>query len=205
MDVLSLTIDTATGDVTATSGEVVDITSDAFTADAEVQALVDRRGRGRGGRSPADRDDHPGHHAWLAGGGDNFGTLADGTDRLDGGFNDLNLLVEYVQENSPITPSLDDRSVPAGTEPALLLERLAGADRFGTAAEVVLETFGAAPEALLGNGSTPADALAGSYLAGVRSAPVLLTARDTLPARTLDALRRLGTETVTILGGTDVV
>lgn len=357
MDVLNLTVDTATGDVTAASGEVVKITSDAFTADAEVQALVDTavaeakevgrqpigtitqditraftadseedrgsesllgnfiadvqlaatRAPGLGGAEIAfmnpgglradllfeSSEDGEGDgvvtyaelaevqpfangvitmtltgqqvkdvleeqfqpdgssrpflalgvsegfryeidateprgsrissitlngspidlageyrvavNSFLASGGDNFGTLADGTDRLDGGFNDLNLLVEYVQENSPITPSLADRAVPAGTEPALLLERLAGADRFGTAAEVALETFGAAPEALLGNGSAPADALAGSYLAGVRSAPVLLTARDTLPAVTLEALRRLGTETVTILGGTDVV
>ncbi len=109
-------------------------------------------------------------------------------------------MVEYFQENSPVTPSTDDRAVLA-----LALERLAGADRYGTAAAVAVETFGTADEVLLANGSASADALAGNYLAGVRSAPVLLTARDSVPAVTLGALEALEATKVTVLGGVDVV
>lgn len=42
-------------------------------------------------------------NSFLATGGDNFLTLAAGTERQDNGFNDLNVLVGYFQANSPIT------------------------------------------------------------------------------------------------------
>ena len=48
-------------------------------------------------------------NSFLAAGGDNFTTLAEGTERLDTGFNDLNVLVEYYEENSPITPDTESR------------------------------------------------------------------------------------------------
>jgi 2',3'-cyclic-nucleotide 2'-phosphodiesterase (5'-nucleotidase family) len=48
-------------------------------------------------------------NAFLAAGGDNFPTLAQGTARQDNGFNDLNVLVDYLTANSPVTPDTASR------------------------------------------------------------------------------------------------
>jgi 5'-nucleotidase len=42
-------------------------------------------------------------NSFLAAGGDNFTTLADGTQRQDNGFNDLDVLVDYLASQSPVT------------------------------------------------------------------------------------------------------
>ena len=47
-------------------------------------------------------------NSFLAAGGDNFGVLVDGTDRL-GGEVDLDALVSYFGANSPVSPGLQDR------------------------------------------------------------------------------------------------
>ncbi|CAN5120315.1 hypothetical protein BH24ACT10_BH24ACT10_07070 [soil metagenome] len=82
-------------------------------------------------------------------------------------------------------------------------ERLAGADRFGTAAEIALDTFGSSDTVLLASGldrNLP-DALAGNYLAGFEDAPILLTTPGTLPAVTRAAIEELGAERIIVLGG----
>ncbi len=86
-------------------------------------------------------------------------------------------------------------------------DRLAGENRFGTAAEIATETFGTSDTVLLANGLERhlPDSLAGNYLAGFEDAPILLTTNDETPAETLAALNELGAERVIILGGTAAV
>lgn len=49
------------------------------------------------------------------------------------------------------------------------------------------------------------DALAASYVAGRRQAPILLTERAGVPAATVDALRSLGVRAVTVVGGVGAI
>lgn len=84
--------------------------------------------------------------------------------------------------------------------------RLAGDGRFQTAAEVAADAFPAgAATVLLARGDDFPDALAGSYLAGVRDAPILLTSTDSVPEPTLAALESLVAESVVLLGGTNAI
>jgi 5'-nucleotidase len=53
-------------------------------------------------------------NSFLASGGDNFTVLAQGTQRQDNGFNDLNVLVDYFEQNSPVSPDAVERAVLAG-------------------------------------------------------------------------------------------
>ncbi|HET6793927.1 MAG TPA: cell wall-binding repeat-containing protein [Acidimicrobiales bacterium] len=96
------------------------------------------------------------------------------------------------------TPSQAVQGVTAG--------RLAGADRYATAAAVAEQTFpqGAA-DAIVVSGAGFADALSASYLAGRLAAPVLLTDPSQLPSATSAALGKLGVGTVDVVGGTAAV
>jgi hypothetical protein len=88
------------------------------------------------------------------------------------------------------------------------LARVFGADRYATAAAVAGSAFpGTANDVIIARGDTndPADALAGAYLAGVKSAPVLLTQPTAVPQSIKDRLAALGAKNVTILGGTGAV
>lgn len=84
-------------------------------------------------------------------------------------------------------------------------ERLAGTDRYGTAAEIATDTFASADTVVLARGDSFADALTGNYLAGARSAPILLTRTGDVPDATAEALVALGAENIIIVGGTDAV
>ncbi|MEX2618980.1 MAG: cell wall-binding repeat-containing protein [Egibacteraceae bacterium] len=89
------------------------------------------------------------------------------------------------------------------------IERLAGPDRFATAAcaSAVAYPDGAA-HVLLARGDPAgglADALAGAVLAHAVGGPVLLTPPGSLPEPTRAELQRLGPATVTVLGGTAAV
>ena len=65
--------------------------------------------------------------------------------------------------------------------------RLAGGNRFATAAAVAdAEYPNGATTAIIANGRNYPDALAGAALAGLKSAPLLLTESDSLPAETSD-------------------
>jgi lactocepin len=87
--------------------------------------------------------------------------------------------------------------------------RLSGTDRYDTAARIFTDAFGCgdggASSAILARGDAFADALAGSYLAGVQDTGVLLTATTSVPATTLQALRTSGARTVHLLGGTSAI
>lgn len=56
-------------------------------------------------------------NSFLAAGGDNFTTLAQGTDRTTTGDNDLTMLVDYFAANSPVTADTEPRSAIAKAGP----------------------------------------------------------------------------------------
>ncbi len=96
---------------------------------------------------------------------------------------------------------------PANALPGFTFERLAGADRFGTAAAIARDGFGTAETVILASGATRnfPDALTGNFLAGDEQAPILLTQPGSLPRVTSDAFTSLNTRRVIIVGGTSAV
>ncbi|WP_432545409.1 beta strand repeat-containing protein [Kineococcus sp. SYSU DK004] len=86
------------------------------------------------------------------------------------------------------------------------VERVQGADRFETAANIAAATFeNGTTDAVLVNAYSPADALSAAAIAGEVGAAVLLTDAGTLNATTAEALADLGVENVWIVGGTAAV
>jgi putative cell wall-binding protein len=84
--------------------------------------------------------------------------------------------------------------------------RIAGHDRYETAARVALSAFAApVPEALVATGQGFADALAGGGAGATTGSPVLLVDPDTVPPSTAQALRELQPRTIAVLGGTSAV
>lgn len=83
--------------------------------------------------------------------------------------------------------------------------RLAGQNRYSTAAAISKASFEKTSNVLLASGASYADALAGVVLAKKLEAPILLTAKDTLSAETLAEINRLGAKNITILGGESAV
>lgn len=85
--------------------------------------------------------------------------------------------------------------------------RVAGEDRFATAAAVSSATFATpgVPVAYVANGDTFPDALAGGPAAGASGGPVLLTHRDSLPQATIAELQRVKPNAIAVLGGTAAV
>lgn len=95
---------------------------------------------------------------------------------------------------------------PAIAAPAV--ERIAGADRYATAAAVsraAFPTTGSADTVVLVSGEGFADALSAGSIAPKLGGPLLLTAGSALPAATATELTRLAPAHVLILGGESVV
>jgi CSLREA domain-containing protein len=92
-----------------------------------------------------------------------------------------------------------------GTTTDVRVERLFGQTRFGTARVIAAEAFGTSDTAVIASGQQFPDALAGSYLAGVFEAPVLLVAVDTATDDTLAALEALEVTDLVVLGGDAVI
>ena len=93
------------------------------------------------------------------------------------------------------------------------IDRVAGADRYETA-KLVAENVpasnigtspGAGPTVILANGLRPADALAAGPLSYGRQWPILLTATDSLPQPTRQALDDLQIAHVIVVGGTAAI
>ncbi len=83
--------------------------------------------------------------------------------------------------------------------------RIAGADRYQTAAAIAAKFGTDVPVAYVASSSSFADALAGAARAGMQGGPVLLTTASTLPSATADALAKLRPATIYVLGGTGSV
>ena len=85
------------------------------------------------------------------------------------------------------------------------VERLSGADRYGTAAAVA-EQFEPGVDVLyVATGQNYPDALAVAALAGQQGLPVLLTQADHLPEVTAEAAERLQPDRIVVIGGSGAV
>jgi putative cell wall-binding protein len=87
------------------------------------------------------------------------------------------------------------------------VRRLAGANRYATAAAISADTFTpvATPLVYVATGDSFPDALAGAAAGALGDAPVLLVTRDSIPSETQSELQRLLPRDVVILGGTSAV
>jgi len=86
------------------------------------------------------------------------------------------------------------------------VHRIAGADRYETAAMVATADDQGAPEQVfIASGTATADALAAGPVAWARNYPILLTEKDAVPGSTADALADLGTTDRVVLGSTGSV
>jgi putative cell wall-binding protein len=83
--------------------------------------------------------------------------------------------------------------------------RLAGADRYVTARAIATATFTTSTVAILAGGESFPDALSAAYLSGAEAAPLLLTARASVPAGVIDTLNAMKVDGVQIVGGTSAV
>jgi putative cell wall-binding protein len=83
--------------------------------------------------------------------------------------------------------------------------RLAGADRFATAAAISSATFGTGGRAYIATSHFFPDALSGGAVAGRLGGPILLVRPDKIPAATAAELARLKPSSITVLGGSAVV
>ncbi|HSI99153.1 MAG TPA: cell wall-binding repeat-containing protein [Patescibacteria group bacterium] len=87
-----------------------------------------------------------------------------------------------------------------------VVQRLSGADRYATAARVSAATFApGVAVAYVATGASFPDALAGGVAAGRQGGPVLLVAKNALPAATAGELGRLKAKKIIVLGGTSAV
>lgn len=86
------------------------------------------------------------------------------------------------------------------------VERLEGANRYGTAAAISAEWFDeGVPAAFIATGLGFADALAGAPAAAMSESPLLLVRPDRIPVETADELNRLKPQRIYVLGGPSVV
>jgi Cell wall binding domain 2 (CWB2) len=84
--------------------------------------------------------------------------------------------------------------------------RIAGSDRFSTAAAISEASFEpGVPVAYIATGLNFPDALAGAAVAGSQGAPILLVMPNSIPAATATELKRLKPGKIVILGGTGAV
>jgi putative cell wall-binding protein len=85
-------------------------------------------------------------------------------------------------------------------------ERIAGADRYATAAQVAAETHpNGASLVYIASGNSSADALAAGAAAAVANAPLLLVSHGLVPVATVQALEALAPTRVVVVGGTAAI
>jgi putative cell wall-binding protein len=86
-----------------------------------------------------------------------------------------------------------------------VVQRLAGATRYDTAAAISAGTFGSADTVFLATGANFPDALGGGPVAGTVPGPLLLVTGTSIPSGAASELSRLNPDRVVVLGGTGVV
>jgi len=90
--------------------------------------------------------------------------------------------------------------------PGVAIDRLAGPNRYATAAAISRASFEpGVPLAFVASGEAFPDALAAGGVAGTLGAPILLTRRSALPAETRAELARRNPGRVAIVGGTGII
>lgn len=85
------------------------------------------------------------------------------------------------------------------------VERWAGPDRYGTAADIAEQWAPGVDLVYVATGVDYPDALPAGALAGLQDAPMLLVRQDSIPAVTAAALDRLDPARIVILGGTPTI
>jgi putative cell wall-binding protein len=83
--------------------------------------------------------------------------------------------------------------------------RIAGNDRYATAAAASKAALDSATVAYLAVGTSYPEAVAAGPIAALRNAPLLLTRTESLPPQTRTEMQRLGISEVIILGGTGAI
>lgn len=97
-------------------------------------------------------------------------------------------------------------STPPSSGDGTDIRRIAGTDRYATAAAISKSRFGGgASTVFVATGAAFPDALAGAPAAARARGPVLLTARTELPSATATELARLDPSVIVVLGGSGVV
>ncbi|MBW3659283.1 MAG: cell wall-binding repeat-containing protein, partial [Actinobacteria bacterium] len=103
------------------------------------------------------------------------------------------------------TAAVPDAVVEALTDLGLEVERIAGRDRYATAAAIARALPAGADEAVVASGETFADALSAAPLAAAAGTPILLTPPAELHPATADVLSELGTRRTLVVGGARAV
>jgi dihydrofolate reductase/acyl-CoA hydrolase len=110
--------------------------------------------------------------------------------------------VYIIGGTGAISATVEDRLKQTG----VTVIRIAGADRYQTAAEVAVWLGGENTDtAYLAYGYGEPDALAASAFAAQQGAPILLTETNQLPPATRQALQNMGAAKIKLLGGTGVI
>lgn len=131
--------------------------------------------------------------------------LVDKFDTIEPELNRLGVENVYLLGgDTVINKSIENELKKAGYE----VSRIDGENRLETAIAVAKETIQKTDHIFLtndGRSGSLVDALAVGPVSGMYLSPILLTAKDTLPAVTLDALNELDVNTINIIGGSNVV
>lgn len=133
--------------------------------------------------------DSPGHHAIMVG----SYTHAGGSHTRSTATNRMYSVMVFVKVCGTSTPP----SSGGDTD----IRRIAGADRYATAAAISKSRFSTASTVFVATGASFPDALAGTPAAARAKGPVLLTERSYLPSATATELARLQPSTIVVLGG----
>ncbi|SFR95808.1 Putative cell wall binding repeat 2, partial [Microbacterium sp. cf046] len=100
-----------------------------------------------------------------------------------------------------ITPAVETQLGQYGT-----VERLAGLGRYETSVAISAASFpDGADVVYIASGTNYPDALSGAPVAGMNSAPILLTPAEALPAAVKNELDRLNPTRIVVLGGVGVI
>ena len=135
------------------------------------------------------------------------GTMTLSATLFDGSWGRLRAVVHGPAGQLYLTTSngTNDRVVRI-SQATPVLRRLAGADRYATAAAVSAATFGpGVAAAFVATGTDFADALAGGPAAAQLGGPLLLVSGSSIPAATATELSRLKPQRIVVLGGSGVV
>lgn len=142
-----------------------------------------------------------GHHAIIVG---NY-NAAGGSHATSGATNKIYSAMVWVKLCAASTPPPPPPAPPVADGGASV-ERLAGGDRYATAAAISTARFtGGASTVFIATGADFPDALAGSPAAASANGPILLTTSGSLPAATATELARLRPSRIVVLGGAGVV
>ncbi|MDR3583795.1 MAG: cell wall-binding repeat-containing protein [Desulfosporosinus sp.] len=103
------------------------------------------------------------------------------------------------------TTTSDGTTSPPDSSSQIQSSRLAGQDRYGTAAEISKSWWKAPYYAIIASGDSFPDALCGAPLATKYNAPILLSSKDNLAEQTKLQLSSLKVKQVFIIGGVGVI